>query len=111
MVKVWNMSTSKCERTITVHAAAVTCLALSDSRLITGSEDYEARMYCFKSVVRSAIPVAQGAHDNGEGGSTMPCAAWMCLGTETPPEYVGVAGKGIPDMDLPSHGEEDGSED
>ncbi|KAF8430118.1 E3 ubiquitin ligase complex SCF subunit sconB [Tirmania nivea] len=111
MVKVWNMSTGKCERTITGHAAAVTCLALSDSRLITGSEDYEARMYCFKSVARSAIPVAQGAHDNGEGGSTIPCAAWMCLGTETPPEYVGVAGEGNPDMDLPSHGEEDGSED
>ncbi|KAF8455348.1 quinon protein alcohol dehydrogenase-like superfamily [Terfezia claveryi] len=107
MVKVWNMSTGKCERTITGHAAAVTCLALSDSRLITGSEDGEARMYCFKSVVRSAIPMAQG---NGEGSSIMPCA-WIGSGTVTPPEHVGVAGEGNPDMDLPSHIEEDGSED
>ncbi|RPB22262.1 WD40 repeat-like protein [Terfezia boudieri ATCC MYA-4762] len=108
MVKVWNMSTGKCERTITGHAAAVTCLALSDSRLITGSEDCEARMYCFKSVVvRNAIPVAQG---NGEGSSIMPYA-WIGSGTVTPPEHVGVAGEGNPDMDLPSHIEEDGSED
>ena len=108
MVKVWNMSTGKCERTITGHAAAVTCLALSDSRLITGSEDGEARMYCFKSVVRSATPLAQG---NGEGSSIMPCASWKGLGTETPPEHVGVAGEGNPDIDLPTHIEEDGSED
>jgi len=108
MVKVWNVSTGKCERTITGHAAAVTCLALSDSRLITGGEDGEARMYSFRSVVRSAVPMVQG---NGEGSSTMPCTAWGELGTETPPEHVGAAGEGNPDLDIPIHIELDESRD
>lgn len=108
MVKVWDLSTGKCERTITGHAAAVTCLALSDSRLITGSEDGEARMYCFKSVARAA-PLLQGP---GEGSSTTAsCTSYNGLGTETPPELVGVAGDGSQMLDIPSHIGDGGSDD
>lgn len=109
MVKVWDISTGKCERTITGHTRPVTCLALSDSRLITGSEDGEARMYCFKSVVRKVPSLAP---ENGEGSSTgRSRAAYAGLGTETPPEQVGVAGEGSHDFDLSSHTGEDESED
>ena len=64
MVKVWDTRSGKCEvsyafglvgntltsiaqRTFTGHAGPVTCLGLSDSRMATGGEDCEVRMYSF----------------------------------------------------------------
>jgi len=49
MVKVWDARTGKCERTFTGHTAPVTCIGLSDSRMVTGSEDFQVRVYSFKS--------------------------------------------------------------
>ncbi|KAL8646012.1 MAG: hypothetical protein Q9210_006382 [Variospora velana] len=46
MVKVWDPKQGY-ERTFTGHAGPVTCIGLSDSRLCTGSEDCEVRMYSF----------------------------------------------------------------
>ncbi|KAL8706097.1 MAG: hypothetical protein Q9201_000799 [Fulgogasparrea decipioides] len=46
MVKVWDPRKGY-ERTFTGHAGPVTCIGLSDSRLCTGSEDCEVRMYSF----------------------------------------------------------------
>ncbi|KAL8946864.1 MAG: hypothetical protein Q9222_006792 [Ikaeria aurantiellina] len=46
MVKVWDPKKGY-ERTFTGHAGPVTCIGLSDSRLCTGSEDCEVRMYSF----------------------------------------------------------------
>ena len=47
MTKVWDPRTGKCERTFTGHAGPVTCIGLSDSRICTGGEDCEVRMYSF----------------------------------------------------------------
>lgn len=46
MVKVWDPRKGY-ERTFTGHAGPVTCIGLSDSKICTGSEDCEVRMYCF----------------------------------------------------------------
>ncbi|KAI4126990.1 MAG: hypothetical protein LQ338_003445 [Usnochroma carphineum] len=46
MVKVWDPNRGY-ERTFTGHAGPVTCIGLSDSKLCTGSEDCEVRMYSF----------------------------------------------------------------
>ncbi|KAL8711965.1 MAG: hypothetical protein Q9220_003661 [cf. Caloplaca sp. 1 TL-2023] len=46
MVKVWDPKKGY-ERTFTGHAGPVTCIGLGDSRLCTGSEDCEVRMYSF----------------------------------------------------------------
>ena len=65
MVKVWDARSGKCEvsycdymelghplilfakRTFTGHAGPVSCVGLSDSRMCTGGEDCEVRMYHF----------------------------------------------------------------
>jgi len=49
MVKIWDPRTGKCERTWTGHAGPVTCVGLSDSRLVSGSEDCEVRMLVFNT--------------------------------------------------------------
>jgi F-box/WD-40 domain protein MET30 len=41
--------TGKCKRAFTGHAGPVTCLGLSDSRMCTGSEYCEVRLYSFKN--------------------------------------------------------------
>ena len=46
MVKVWDPKKGY-ERTFTGHAGPVTCIGLSDSKICTGSEDCEVRMYSF----------------------------------------------------------------
>lgn len=46
MVKVWDPKKGY-ERTFTGHAGPITCIGLSDSKLCTGSEDCEVRMYSF----------------------------------------------------------------
>ncbi|KAL8801897.1 MAG: hypothetical protein Q9182_004186 [Xanthomendoza sp. 2 TL-2023] len=46
MVKVWDPKKG-CDRTFTGHAGPVTCIGLSDSKLCTGSEDCQVRMYSF----------------------------------------------------------------
>ncbi|KAL9593613.1 MAG: hypothetical protein Q9219_007472 [cf. Caloplaca sp. 3 TL-2023] len=46
MVKVWDPKKGY-QRTFTGHAGPVTCIGLSDSKLCTGSEDCEVRMYSF----------------------------------------------------------------
>ncbi|KAI4112345.1 MAG: hypothetical protein LQ345_006492 [Seirophora villosa] len=46
MVKVWDPKQGY-ERTFTGHTGPVTCIGLSDSKLCTGSEDCEVRMYSF----------------------------------------------------------------
>ncbi|KAL8676734.1 MAG: hypothetical protein Q9186_006780 [Xanthomendoza sp. 1 TL-2023] len=46
MVKVWDPRKG-CDKTFTGHAGPVTCIGLGDSRLCTGSEDCEVRMYSF----------------------------------------------------------------
>jgi F-box/WD-40 domain protein MET30 len=49
MVKIWDARTGKCQKSISGHAGPVTCVALSDSKLCSGGEDCEVRMYSFKS--------------------------------------------------------------
>ncbi|RYO89157.1 hypothetical protein DL766_008637 [Monosporascus sp. MC13-8B] len=46
-VKIWEPS-GKCERTFTGHAGPVTCVGLSDSRMASGGEDGEVRLYIFE---------------------------------------------------------------
>lgn len=46
-VKVWDPS-GRCERTFTGHAGPVTCVSLSDSRMASGGEDGEVRLYIFE---------------------------------------------------------------
>lgn len=46
MVKVWDPKKGY-ERTFTGHAGPVTCIGLGDSKLCTGSEDCEVRIYTF----------------------------------------------------------------
>ncbi|KAL9004335.1 MAG: hypothetical protein Q9188_002848 [Gyalolechia gomerana] len=50
MVKVWDPKKGY-ERTFTGHAGPVTCIGLSDSKLCTGSEDCEVRMYSFQEKI------------------------------------------------------------
>jgi F-box and WD-40 domain protein MET30 len=47
MVKVWDPRSGKCERTFTGHAGPVTCIGLGDSRMCSGGEDGEVRVYNF----------------------------------------------------------------
>jgi len=54
-VKVWDARTGKCEKTFSGHQGPVTCIGLSDSRMVTGSEDCEVRMYSFKSEDGEAV--------------------------------------------------------
>ena len=46
-VKIWEPS-GKCSRTFTGHAGPVTCVGLSDSRMASGGEDGEVRLYIFE---------------------------------------------------------------
>ncbi len=46
-VKIWD-PTGRCERTFTGHAGPVTCVGLSDSRMASGGEDGEVRVYIFE---------------------------------------------------------------
>jgi F-box/WD-40 domain protein MET30 len=48
MVKVWEPRSGVCERSFTGHAGPVTCVGLSDSRMASGSEDGEIRLYSFE---------------------------------------------------------------
>lgn len=48
MTKVWEPRSGKCERSFTGHAGPVTCVGLSDSRMASGSEDGEVRLYSFE---------------------------------------------------------------
>ncbi|KAF4119324.1 F-box and WD-40 domain protein MET30 [Geosmithia morbida] len=47
MTKIWEPRSGKCERSFTGHAGPVTCVGLSDSRMASGSEDGEVRLYSF----------------------------------------------------------------
>lgn len=51
MVKIWDPRSGKCERTFTGHTGPVTCVGLSDSRMASGSEDGEVRLYSFEADV------------------------------------------------------------
>ena len=48
MAKVWDLKSATCERTFTGHSGPITCCALSDESICTGSEDAEVRMYSFQ---------------------------------------------------------------
>ncbi|KAG9242978.1 WD40-repeat-containing domain protein [Calycina marina] len=48
MTKIWDAPTGKCVRTITAgHEGPITCIGLSDSRLVTGSDDCTVRVLDF----------------------------------------------------------------
>lgn len=47
MVKVWDVGTGKCVRTLAAHTGPVTCVALGDSMMVTGGEDRVVRVYRF----------------------------------------------------------------
>lgn len=51
MTKIWEPRSGKCERSFTGHAGPVTCVGLSDSRMASGSEDGEVRLYSFEAEV------------------------------------------------------------
>ncbi|POR32775.1 Putative E3 ubiquitin ligase complex SCF subunit scon-2 [Tolypocladium paradoxum] len=51
MTKIWEPRSGKCDRSFTGHAGPVTCVGLSDSRMASGSEDGEVRMYSFEGAV------------------------------------------------------------
>ncbi|PHH64744.1 hypothetical protein CDD81_4006 [Ophiocordyceps australis] len=51
MTKIWEPRSGKCERSFTGHAGPVTCVGLSGSRMASGSEDGEVRMYIFEGEV------------------------------------------------------------
>ncbi|GJN69209.1 E3 ubiquitin ligase complex SCF subunit scon-2 [Purpureocillium lilacinum] len=51
MTKIWEPRSGKCERSFTGHAGPVTCVGLSDSRMASGSEDGEVRLYSFEGEV------------------------------------------------------------
>ncbi|EMR71199.1 putative sulfur controller 2 protein [Eutypa lata UCREL1] len=46
-VEVWDPA-GRCERTFAGHAGPVTCVGLSDSRMASGGEDGEVRLYIFE---------------------------------------------------------------
>ncbi|KAG6125694.1 E3 ubiquitin ligase complex SCF subunit scon-2 [Claviceps aff. purpurea] len=48
MTKIWEPRSGKCERSFTGHTGPVTCVGLSDSRMASGSEDGEVRLYSFE---------------------------------------------------------------
>ncbi|KAG9257166.1 WD40-repeat-containing domain protein [Emericellopsis atlantica] len=48
MTKIWEPRSGLCERSFTGHAGPVTCVGLSDSRMASGSEDGEVRLYSFE---------------------------------------------------------------
>ncbi|KYK56492.1 sulfur controller-2 [Drechmeria coniospora] len=51
MTKIWEPRSGKCDRSFTGHAGPVTCVGLSDSRMASGSEDGEVRLYSFEGEV------------------------------------------------------------
>ena len=51
MTKIWEPRSGKCDRSFTGHAGPVTCVGLSDSRMASGSEDGEVRLYSFEGAV------------------------------------------------------------
>lgn len=48
VTKIWEPRSGKCDRSFTGHAGPVTCVGLSDSRMASGSEDGEVRLYSFE---------------------------------------------------------------
>lgn len=46
MIKVWDLQNGKCLHTFG-NAASVSCVALSDSKFVSGLENGEVKMYCF----------------------------------------------------------------
>jgi len=49
MVKIWDPRVPTGQDTYEGHSAAVNCIGLSDSRFITGGDDYQVRMYDFRA--------------------------------------------------------------
>lgn len=48
MTKIWEPRSGKCERSFTGHSGPVMCVGLSDSRMASGSEDGDIRLYSFE---------------------------------------------------------------
>lgn len=48
MTKIWEPRSGVCERSFAHAAGPVTCVGLSDSRMASGSEDGEVRLYSFQ---------------------------------------------------------------
>jgi F-box/WD-40 domain protein MET30 len=46
-IKIWDPRTGQHERTLTGHTGPVTCVGLSDERVVSGSEDGTVRVHCF----------------------------------------------------------------
>ncbi|BFZ60284.1 hypothetical protein YB2330_001320 [Saitoella coloradoensis] len=46
LVKIWDWS-GKCEHTLAGHTGPVTCVGLGDSKIVSGSDDGEARLFDF----------------------------------------------------------------
>ncbi|KAF4511514.1 hypothetical protein G6O67_003302 [Ophiocordyceps sinensis] len=48
VTKIWEPRSGKCDGSFTGHAGPVTCVGLSDSRMASGGEDGEVRLYSFE---------------------------------------------------------------
>ena len=46
-IPAWSARSGTCERTVTGHRGPVTCVGLSDSRMASGGDDGEVRVYSF----------------------------------------------------------------
>ncbi|PHH49470.1 putative E3 ubiquitin ligase complex SCF subunit scon-2 [Ceratocystis fimbriata CBS 114723] len=55
LVKVWEPRSGKCERTFAGHSGPATCVGLSDSRMASGSEDGEVRLYTFEGNTKALV--------------------------------------------------------
>ena len=46
-IKVWSRDDGKCTQTLVGHRGAVTCLQLTDTQILSGSDDGEVRVWNF----------------------------------------------------------------
>ncbi len=45
--QVWNREDGRCTATLVGHRAAVTCLALGEDEIVSGSDDGDVRIWSF----------------------------------------------------------------
>lgn len=46
-IKIWERETGMCQTTLVGHRGAVTCLALADDKIVSGSDDGDIKIWDF----------------------------------------------------------------
>ncbi len=69
VIRVWNVTTGVCDRVLQEHTGAVTCLAVSGTRLVSGSDDRSVKVWAMSSWAAWPCERTLDGHDGQTVGS------------------------------------------